>query len=170
MKQRDPSVDTDRHQRRPRLGLRAATATAVLSGALGGGVAYAATSSGPSAKAGALTTGATLRSLRFGAPGNVAPAVIGTVSAVNAASNTFSVKNAAGSIYTVNVSSSTTYRERGDATASLSSVSLGDHVAVIGTTSGTTVTATAVMLGGAQRGPAAWGGGMREGAATAGGT
>ncbi|MDA8297733.1 MAG: DUF5666 domain-containing protein [Actinomycetota bacterium] len=147
MKQLPPSVGGNRLERRRRLGLRAAAATTVLSGALGGGVAYAATSGGASATAGALSASARSSGAWLSAPGRTAPAVIGTVSAVNAAANTFSVKNAAGSTYTINVSSSTTYREHGDSSASLSKLSVGDHVAVIGTASGTTVSATAVLIG-----------------------
>jgi hypothetical protein len=49
---------------------------------------------------------------------------------------------------TVQTSSSTTYTERGASSASLTDVTVGENVAVFGTVSGSTVTATQIAIGG----------------------
>ena len=50
---------------------------------------------------------------------------------------------------TVDVSSTTTYRDRGVTSPSFANVSVNEHVTVFGTTSSGTVTATSVLIGGA---------------------
>jgi len=79
-----------------------------------------------------------------GFPGAGDLAVFGTVASV--ASGSFTVTSTgSGKTYTVDERSSTTYRN-GDSTASASDVATGDRVAVAGSTSGTTVTATTVTI------------------------
>ena len=73
---------------------------------------------------------------------------MGTVLSVDAASGSFTLQSPAGTTYTVDVSASTTYREPGQASPSLKDVTKGDHVAVVGTLSSTTVTANTVLIGG----------------------
>lgn len=82
----------------------------------------------------------------FGAPGRFRPGVVGKVTSVDAAKHTFVVKAATGSV-TVQVSSSTTYRDRGAPGTSFSAVKVGSEVAVIGTRSGRVERATAVLIG-----------------------
>ncbi|MGC8462532.1 MAG: hypothetical protein ACP5P9_02510 [Acidimicrobiales bacterium] len=53
----------------------------------------------------------------------------------------------AGTEVTVDVTGQTTYRDPKVATPSLSDVTPGAHVAVLGTTSSSTVTATTVLIG-----------------------
>lgn len=58
----------------------------------------------------------------------------------------FSVKTRSGTSYTVDVSSTTKYLERGVSQASLKNVASGDYVALFGTVSGSTVTALGVSI------------------------
>ncbi len=55
-----------------------------------------------------------------------------------------------GTTVTVDVTASTTYAEYGASSPSLANVTAGDFVAVFGTTSGTTVTATEVVIAGSK--------------------
>lgn len=80
----------------------------------------------------------------FGGGTGTRPAVFGTVASVGSDSFTVSSPQS-GQTYTVNEQSSTTYRST-TGTASASDVAVGDRVAVAGTTSGTTVTATSVVI------------------------
>jgi hypothetical protein len=89
-----------------------------------------------------------------GPRGGTPPATFGTVASVG--SNTFTVTAHDGTTVTVDVSSSTTYREFGVTSASIADVKVGTQVAVFGTETGNTVTATTVGIGaphGTQTGP-----------------
>lgn len=112
--------------------------------------------------------GLALATARVGHDGlgrGVIPAAAGIVQTApsgSSADNTFTITVRGGTTETVDVSASTTYLERGAPSASGSSIAAGDLVAVFGTTSGSTVTATQVVIavprsiGGAQN-PAAAG-------------
>jgi len=81
------------------------------------------------------------------------PVAEGTVLSEQTASSTsFEIENREGTKQTVDVSSATVYTEHGQP-ATLEDVKKGDRVAVFGTLSGTTVTATEVFIHGG------WGGG-----------
>ena len=79
-----------------------------------------------------------------------APAVVGTVQSVDTAANSFTVKDSSGTTFTVDVSASTTFIRRRVTSPGLSSISVNTKVAVLGTTSSNTVTATTVVIGGAR--------------------
>ncbi|HMD45200.1 MAG TPA: DUF5666 domain-containing protein [Acidimicrobiales bacterium] len=74
------------------------------------------------------------------------PAALGTVTSVG--SNTFSMKSLGGSTVTVDVSSSTSYKEPGTTNPTFADVKVGEHVAVFGAESSGTVQATTVAVGG----------------------
>ena len=76
-----------------------------------------------------------------------APTVAGTVTAVDVASDSFTLKSEDGTTTTVDVTSTTTYEDRTVTSASLSDVAVGDMVAVVGTTASGVVTATDVRIG-----------------------
>jgi hypothetical protein len=76
----------------------------------------------------------------------MAPAVAGTVESVGTGS--FTVKDRAGTTVTVDVTSSTTYKDAGVASPTIADVTVGERVAVQGTTASGTVTATSVLIGG----------------------
>jgi hypothetical protein len=102
----------------------------------GNGSASAGT--GPTANAGsAAQAGSNARS------GPAAGGVVGTVSSVSTSS--FTVSTSAGQKVTVKKTSSTTYRKRTRST-SASAVTRGKPVLVLGTTNGTTITATQVVV------------------------
>ena len=75
--------------------------------------------------------------------GPAAGGTAGTVDSVSTAS--FTVSTATGEEVTVNEASSTTY-ENGTSSTSASAVATGETVLVLGTTSGTTITATQVIV------------------------
>jgi hypothetical protein len=75
--------------------------------------------------------------------GPAAGGAAGTVDSVSTSS--FTMSTAAGQKVTVNEASSTTYQE-GTAAASASAITTGEPVLVLGTTSGTTITATEVTV------------------------
>jgi hypothetical protein len=77
----------------------------------------------------------------FAAAGTVQTAPVGTN-----ADNTFTIKTPGGAVETVDVSTSTTYSERGVTGPSIVDVASGDRVGVFGTVSGSTVTASAVWI------------------------
>jgi hypothetical protein len=79
-------------------------------------------------------------------------------------SDSFPITTRSGSSLTVDVTSSTIYLERGVTSPSLTNVAEGDVVAVFGTTSGTTVTATQVVISSGQgRGRVGFGRSSRRG-------
>jgi hypothetical protein len=67
----------------------------------------------------------------------------GTVSSVSA--STFTMSTSAGQKVTVNEASSTTF-QKGTSTTSASAITAGEYVLVLGTTSGTTIAATQVIV------------------------
>ena len=74
------------------------------------------------------------------------PAAGGTAGTVDSVStSSFTVSTATGEKVTVNQASSTTYRN-GTSSTSASAISVGETVLVLGTTSGTTITATQVIV------------------------
>jgi hypothetical protein len=75
--------------------------------------------------------------------GPAAGGVVGTVSSVSTSS--FTVSTSAGQKVTVKKASSTTYRKRTSST-SASAIAKGQPVLVLGTTNGTTITATQVVV------------------------
>jgi len=77
--------------------------------------------------------------------GGTPPAAVGTVASVG--TNTFTLTGRDGTTVTVDVGSTTTYREVGVTSATIADVKVGSHVAVFGTESGSTVTATSVGIG-----------------------
>ncbi len=111
-----------------------------LGAALGGSLAASATTqhaSGSHAAHGAPGSG----------PGGAAPAAAGTVESVDTSASSFTLKEANGDSVTVDVTSSTTYRDPSVSSPSLSDVTTGKRVAVLGTSSSGTVTATTVLIG-----------------------
>jgi hypothetical protein len=129
-------------------------ASALLVGfAAGGfGIASATTSS-----RGTSPTGATRARTGWGnQPGqargrHTPPAAAGTVESVTAASGStpasFTVKGHDGTIITVDVSSSTTYKDQKVTSPSFTNVTTGEMVSVEGTTASGVVTATSVFIG-----------------------
>ena len=78
---------------------------------------------------------------------DVVPAAAGVVqTAPSSTSNTFTVQTRDGAVVTVDLTSSTTYLERDVSDASLTNVGANDLVAVFGTVSGSTVTASQVVI------------------------
>ena len=75
--------------------------------------------------------------------GPAAGGAVGTVSSVSASG--FTLSTSAGQNVTVNATSSTTY-QKGTGSASASAITNGAPVLVLGTTSGTTITATQVVV------------------------
>ncbi|HEX4720045.1 MAG TPA: DUF5666 domain-containing protein [Thermoleophilaceae bacterium] len=103
-------------------------------------------SSGQTAKAGfTARAGSNARS------GPAAGGVAGTVSSVSTSS--FTVSTSAGQKVTVKKTSSTTYRKRTSST-SANAIRKGEPVLVLGTTNGTTITATQVVMQAASGGSA----------------
>ena len=94
--------------------------------------------------------------------GGTPPAAFGTVKTVGP--NTFTLTTHDGTTVTVDVSSSTTYKESGKSSASLADVTVGAQVVVFGSDASNTVTATSVGIGGPGKGPSGsfhhggWGG------------
>jgi hypothetical protein len=108
----------------------------IVSATSGNGSAGAST--GQTANAGfAAKAGSNARS------GPAAGGVVGTVSGVSTSS--FTVSTSAGQKVTVKKASSTTYR-RGTSSASASAITNGKPVLVLGTTNGTTIAATQVVV------------------------
>jgi hypothetical protein len=121
-------------------------ALGIVSATSGNGSAGAST--GQAAIAGPLAkAGSNARS------GPAAGGVVGTVSSVSTPS--FTVSTSAGQKVTVKETSSTRYRKR-TAAASASAVAKGRRVLVLGTTNGTTITATQVVVAPASGGSAAY--------------
>jgi hypothetical protein len=87
--------------------------------------------------------------------GGTPPAAAGTVKSVG--TDIFTLTTHSGTVVTVDVSSSTTYVDPKVTSASLSNVTVGEQVAVVGTDTSNTVTATKVLIG-APGGPGGQGG------------
>ena len=80
-----------------------------------------------------------------GGPGGSPPAAVGTVATVG--TDSFTIKTKDGTTVTVDVSSSTTYRDRDVTSPTLANVTVGEMVAAFGTKTANTVTATSVAIG-----------------------
>ena len=138
---------------RRRRGVVVTSAAAIALGlALAGGGVAAASSMAPSS-----TSGSTGSYPGAGHPpmGGSPPAAAGTVASVG--DNTFTLTTPDKTTVTVNVSSTTTYRDPSVTTPTLANVTVGEHVAVFGTDTSNVVTATSVAIGdptsGGKRGP-----------------
>jgi len=116
-----------------------AVALATSSSTASGKPAPAGPQSGASGSAasGSAASGSNARS------GPAAGGSVGTVSAVSTSS--FTLSTSGGQKVTVNEASSTTY-EKGASSAVASAVTTGEPVLVLGTTNGTTITATQVVV------------------------
>ncbi len=143
----------NRSQRRHRA-FRVTTAAAVALGLAvsGGAIANAASTGSPTSTS---TPGAPGGPGGHSPFGGTPPTAMGTVASVG--TNTFTLTTHDGTTVTVDVSSTTTYLDRGVTSPTLSDVKVGDHVAVVGTDSSNTVTATKVAIGG-PNGPGGHGG------------
>jgi hypothetical protein len=120
-------------------------AAVVVIGGGAAGIVSAASSSG-SAGAGTGQTAAAGFAAKAGSNARSGPAaggVAGTVSSVSTSS--FTVSTSTGQRVTVNKVSSTTYR-KGTSATSASAITTGKPVLVLGTTNGTTITATQVVV------------------------
>jgi hypothetical protein len=128
-------------------------ASALLVGfAAGGfGIASATTNSGSSSTAGATSTGSGWGHQTGHLPGHhTPPAAAGTVESVGTNSSGvdfFTVKAHDGTTVTVDVTSSTTYKDQKVTSPSFANVTTGEMVSVEGTTTSGTVTATSVLIG-----------------------
>jgi len=78
---------------------------------------------------------------RSGPAAGGASGTVGTVS-----TSSFTMSTSTGQQVTVNEASSTTYQKEGTSAASASAITTGEGVLVLGTTSGTTITATQVIV------------------------
>jgi hypothetical protein len=115
---------------------------------IGGGAAgiIGATSGNGSAGASTVQTANAGFAAKAGSNARSGPAaggVVGTVSSVSTSS--FTVTTAAGQKVTVKKASSTTYR-KGTSSSTASAITKGKPVLVLGTTNGTTITATQVVV------------------------
>jgi len=112
-----------------------AVALALTLGA--GGIAGAATAGSPPT-----------RSTPEGTPplGGVRPAASGTVKSVG--TDSFTLTTHGGTVVTVDVTGATTYRDRGVTSPTLANVTVGSRVAVVGTMTSNTVSATSVLIAG----------------------
>ena len=145
------SASPVRRRRRRRV-LQGAAGLALVSGSAAGGL-FALQASGAAtpkaiatAKVTSTRTSNKHRAHLF-APRGAPPAVAGTVASVDATGDSFTVTDRSGSTITVAVSSSTTYMDPSVSSAGISNVTVGEHVAVVGTTTSGTVTATQVLIG-----------------------
>ena len=123
----------------------AIAAAVVVIGAGAYGIAGATSSNGSAGASTAQTAGAgfTARAGSNARSGPAAGGVVGTVSSVSTSS--FTVSTSAGQKVTVKKTSSTTYRKRTSST-SASAVKKGEAALVLGTTNGTVITATQVVV------------------------
>jgi len=137
-KQSDPLATFNTRRRR---GVRVTSAAAIALGlALAGGAVAGATTSGtPSTSSGASAAD-------HGPPmGGTPPAAVGTVAAVGTGTFTLTTKD--NTTVTVDVGTTTTYRDAGVTTPTIANVTVGEHVAVFGTDTSDVVTATSVAIG-----------------------
>jgi hypothetical protein len=125
------------------------TAIAVGGGAYGIASATSGSSSAPASTASTATVGSNPRSgPAAGGASNArsGPAAGGTVGTVGSVStSSFTVSTSAGQKVTVNEASSTKY-QNGTNSTSASAITTGKPVLVLGTTNGTTITATQVIV------------------------
>jgi hypothetical protein len=106
-----------------------------------GGIAGAATTKSAGSPAG------TLKPRHAVGLGGTRPAAVGTVKSIG--DDTFTLTTHSGTEVTVNVArATTTYQDRGVTAPTFANVTVGSHVAVVGTDSANTVAATRVLIGG----------------------
>jgi hypothetical protein len=119
-----------------------AAAIAVAGGSYG--IVRATSSSGSGAAsggpAGGLGSGAARSNARSGPAAGGASGTVGSVS-----TSSFTLSTSAGQKVTVDEASATTY-QKGTSPASASAITTGEPILVLGTTSGTTITATQVIV------------------------
>ena len=129
-------------RKRTRFIVAGAAAVAIAGGSYG---IVSATSSGGSTAASTGFTGH-LGSSGGGSNARSGPAAGGATGTVSSMSSSgFTLKTSAGQKVTIDEASSTTY-EKGTSSASASAITTGESVLVLGTTNGTTITATQVIL------------------------
>jgi hypothetical protein len=157
----------DANKRRRRVWVSSGAIAAALGLALGGGLlasgAEAGASTSPATSGQPPSSTGSAPQSGNGSSGSAAPgamssncsppAAAGTVTSVG--SNSFTLTTSTGNVVTVDVTSATHYRDRGVANASLSNVTVGEHVAVMGTSASGAVNATDVMIGQPLAGPGA---------------
>jgi hypothetical protein len=135
----DPFPEISRRRRR---GVTVTSAAAIALGLAlsGGAVAGATTASQPSA-------GSSRPAVPTNRPpfGGATPTAVGAVKSV--AGDSFIVTAQDGSTVTVDVGRTTTYFDPGVSSPTLADVKVGEHVAVFGTETSSTVTATQVAIG-----------------------
>lgn len=81
---------------------------------------------------------------RFGGFGH---GTLGKVRSIDRSAHTFTVRESSGTMVKVKVTSTTTYRDRKKSSASFATITVGEAVAVLGTTSSGTETAKTVIIG-----------------------
>jgi len=138
MKESDPLATFNTRRRR---GVRVTSAAAIALGLAlaGGAVAGATTSATPSTSSGPSTAD------HRPPVGGSLPAAVGTVASVG--NGTFTLTTPDNTTVTVNVGTTTTYRDAGVTNPTLANVTAGEHVAVFGTDTANVVTATSVAIG-----------------------
>jgi hypothetical protein len=138
----DPFPEISKHRRR---GVRVTSAAAVALGlVLGGGAVAGATATSPSSSSSSNSSRPgpqTNRPPFDGAP----PAAVGTVKSVG--TGTFAITTVDGTRVTVNVGTKTKYFDPDVTSPTIANVTVGEHVAVFGTDTSNTVTATQVAIG-----------------------
>ena len=149
---------------RPKRAVRVTAAAIALGLGVVGGGAIAGAASTTSAASSASSTSSHVGHPPGGPTGSP-PVAVGRVKSVG--DDTFTITTQSGATVTVNVSSSTTYRDPSVSSATLANVTVGEQVAVFGTESSDTVTATSVGIGNP---PAAGKGGPGAGQGPFGGT
>jgi hypothetical protein len=124
--------------------LAVAAAVVVIGGGAYGIVSATSTDGSAGAStAQPATMGLTARAGSNARSGPAAGGVVGTVGSMSTSG--FTVSTSAGQTVTVNKTSSTTYR-RGTSSTTATAVTKGARVLVLGTTNGTTITATQVVV------------------------
>lgn len=131
-----------------RRGVRVTTAAVVALGlAVGGGAIAGAASTSTSSPSTSVPGQQTYGPTDHGNPpaGGTPPAAVGIVKTVG--SDIFTITARDGTTVTVNVSGATTYQDQGVTSPNFANVTVGEHVAVFGTDTSNTVTATKVAIG-----------------------
>ena len=139
----DPYPAVTRKRRR---GVRVTSAAAIALGlALGGWGVAGATTSSSNAKAPSGSPGSPPTQGSRPPGGGSPPTAVGTVASVG--DGTFTLTTKSGTTETVDVSSNTTYVDHDVTSPSIADVTVGEHVAVFGTSTSGVITATGVAIG-----------------------
>ena len=120
------------------------SAAAIALGLAVGGWGVAGATSSSNAKAPSDSPGSSSAPGSRPPGGGSPPAAVGTVASVG--DSTFTLTTKAGTV-TVDVSSTTTYADRDVTSPTITDVTVGEHVAVFGTSSSGIITATSVAIG-----------------------